>query len=57
MLRLSVVFNPKELWLVGYGSMVCDDNDEWYFGDPEDEWSNLVPDIGWWGLSLAIDST
>ena len=37
MLNLSVVFNCKELWSVGYGSMVFYDNDQWYFGGTEDE--------------------
>ena len=44
MLRLSDVFKSKELWLVEYGYMGFDDNDAWYFGGPDDEWSVWVPD-------------
>ena len=35
MLRLSVVFKFKELWLVRYDSMGCDDNNDWCFGGAE----------------------
>ena len=57
MLRLSVVFKTKELWSVVYGSMGCDDNYEWSFGGPEDEWYVWITDIDWRGLGLATDSS
>ena len=56
MIRLSVVFKSKNLWSVGYGSMIYNDNDEWYFGGSEDGWYVWVPDIYRWGFGLAIDS-
>ena len=56
MLRLSVVFKSKELWSVIYGSMVCDDNNEWSFGGAEDEWYFWVTDIDQWVFGLDIDS-
>ena len=56
MLRLSVGFKSKELCSVGYGSMGCDDNNEWSVGGPDDEQYSLVLDMDWWGLGLAIDS-
>ena len=56
MLMLSVVFNSKEKNSVWYGSMGCDDNNEWYFGGAEDEWSVWVTDIDRWVFGLAIDS-
>ena len=55
MLRVSVVFKSKELWLFGYDSMVCDDNDEWSFEGDEDEWYFWVTDIYQWIFVLAID--
>ena len=57
MLRLSVDFKSKYLWLVGYVSMGCGDNNEWSFGGTEYQWSIWVPDIYWCGLGLAIDNT
>ena len=66
MLRLSDVFKSKYIWSVGYGSMGCDDNDEWYFGDPDYEWSVWVtdnewyvwvPDIYWGILGSTLDSS
>ena len=56
MLRLSVVFKSKELWSVGYGSMGCDYNDEWYFGGAEDEWSVWVPYKYQLFFGFSIDS-
>ena len=56
MLRVSVVFKSKELWLFGYDSMVCDDNYECSFGGSEDEWYVWVTNIDWWVFGLAIDS-
>ena len=56
MLSLSVVFKSKELWSVGYGSMECDDNDEWSFGGAEYKWSIWVTGIDRWVFGLAIDS-
>ena len=41
---------------VGYGSMRCVDNNEWYFGGPDDDWSFWVPDIDWRSLGSAMDS-
>ena len=37
MLRLNDVFKYKELWLLRYGSMRCDDKNEWYFGGTENK--------------------
>ena len=48
MLKFSDVLNPKELWSVGYVSMVCDDNNEWSFGGPDNSWYVWVPDDGWY---------
>ena len=55
MLRLSGVFKSKELWSVGYGSMGCDDYDEWSFGGPDDDWSVWVPYIYWRSLVSTLD--
>ena len=52
--KIRFLLSKKQL--VGYGSMLCDDNDEWSFGGPEDEWYLWVTDIDWPGLGLAIDS-
>ena len=48
--------SQKYIWSVGYGYTVCDDNDGWYFGGAEDEWSVWVPDIDRWVFGLDIDS-
>ena len=56
MLTLSDFCKSKELWSVGYGSMGCDDNNEWSFEGDEDEWSFWVPDIYQWMFGLDIDS-
>ena len=56
MLSLSFFFKSKEIWSIWYGSMGCDDKDEWSFGGPEDEWSVWIPDILWWGFGFSIDS-
>ena len=55
MLRLSGVFKSKELWSVGYGSMGCDDYDEWSFGGPDNDWSVWVPYIYWRSLVSTLD--
>ena len=55
MLRLSVVFKSKELWPFRYGSMGCDDNNEWSFGGAEYEWYVWFPGVDWWVFCLAVD--
>ena len=55
MLKLSGVFNFKEIWSVLYGSMGWDDNDEWYFGGPDDEQYVWVTDIYWRSLVSTLD--
>ena len=57
MLSLSDFFKSKEHWSVGCGSVGCDDNDEWYFGGPDKEWSVKVPDIYWINLGSTLDFT
>ena len=48
MLRLSGFCKSKEFWSVGYDYMVCDDNNEWFFGVPGNEWSVWVPGDEWY---------
>ena len=48
MLRLSDFCKSKELWSFGYGSMGCDDKNDWYFGGHDYEWSVWVPHNAWY---------
>ena len=34
----------QQIWYVGYGSMECDDSDQWYFEGTDNEWSVWVTD-------------
>ena len=54
MLRLSGFCRSKEFCSVGYGSIGCDDINDWSFGGSDDKWSVWVPDDQWLILFPAI---
>ena len=47
MLRLRGFCKSKYIWSVRYGSMLCDDSNEWSFVGPDNEWYVWVPDDEW----------
>ena len=52
---LSDFSKSKDLCSVIYGSMECDDSNEWYFGGPDYEWSLWFPDNEWFIWVTDID--